>query len=69
MKGLIAICGAMHRNAGNAVADPEGWFNFEKTELKKICPLEVMFRYRDSQLQVGENLSYLFHLRPNIQKF
>ena len=29
-------------------------------------PLEVASRYRDPQLQVGENYSYLFNLRPNI---
>ena len=32
-------------------------------------PLEVVSRYRDPQLQVGENYSHLFHLRPNICKF
>ena len=31
-------------------------------------PLEVVSRYRDPQLQVGENYSYLFILRPNICK-
>ena len=31
--------------------------------------LEVVSRYRDPQLQVGENYSYLFKLRPNICKF
>ena len=31
-------------------------------------PFEVVSRYRDPQLQVGENCSYLFHLRPNISK-
>ena len=29
-------------------------------------PLEVVHRYRDPQLQVGENYSYLFDLRSNI---
>ena len=29
-------------------------------------PLKVVSRYRDPQLQVGENLSYLFNLRQNI---
>ena len=29
-------------------------------------PLEVVRRYRDPQLQVGENYSYLFNLRPII---
>ena len=29
-------------------------------------PLEVVSRYRDPQLQVGENYSYLFILKPNI---
>ena len=31
-------------------------------------PLEVVSRYRDPQLQVGENYSYPFNLRPNICK-
>ena len=29
-------------------------------------PLEVVSRYRDPQLQVGENYSYLFNLSTNI---
>ena len=29
-------------------------------------PLEVVSRYRDPQLQVGENCAYLFILRSNI---
>ena len=29
---------------------------------------EVVSRYREPQLQVGENYSYLFDLRPNICK-
>ena len=32
-------------------------------------PLEVVSRYHDQHLQVAENYSYLFHLRPNICKF
>ena len=31
-------------------------------------PLEVVPRYRDPQLQVGENYSYLVNFRPNICK-
>ena len=31
-------------------------------------PLEVVARYRDPQLQVGKNYSYLFNLRPTIGK-
>ena len=31
-------------------------------------PLEVVSRYRDPQLQVAENYSYLFNLSPNIYK-
>ena len=31
-------------------------------------PLEVVSRYRDSQLQVAENHSYLFNLSTNICK-
>ena len=30
--------------------------------------LEVVSRYRDTQLQVRENLSYMFNLRRNIRK-
>ena len=29
-------------------------------------PLEVVFRYRDPQLQVGKKYSDLFNLRPNL---
>ena len=36
------------------------YFNFQ--------PLEVVSRYRDPQLQVVENCSYLFNLRPKIYK-
>ena len=32
-------------------------------------PLEVVSRYRDPQPQVVENYSYLFSLRPNINKY
>ena len=32
-------------------------------------PLEVVSRYRDPQLQVGENYADLFNLTPNICKF
>ena len=32
--------------------------------LKNFHPLEVVSRYRDPQLQVGENYSHLFNLRP-----
>ena len=31
--------------------------------------LDVVSRYRDPQLQVGNNCSYLFNLRPNICKY
>ena len=31
-------------------------------------PLEVVSRYRDPQLQVGRNYSYVFNLGPNICK-
>ena len=31
-------------------------------------PLEVVPRYRDPQLQVGENYVYLFNLRPDTVK-
>ena len=32
-------------------------------------PLEVVSRYRDAQPQVVQNYSYLFNLRPNIDKY
>ena len=32
-------------------------------------PLKVVSRYREPQLQVGENYSYLFNLRSNICKY
>ena len=32
-------------------------------------PLEVVSRYRDPQLQVVENYSYMFNLKPDINKF
>ena len=28
-------------------------------------PLEIVFRYRDPQLQVSKNYSYVFNLRPH----
>ena len=31
-----------------------------------VHPLEVVSRFCDPQLQVGENYSYLFHLKPHI---
>ena len=34
----------------------------------KFHPLKVVSRYRDSQLQVGDNYSYLFNLTPSICK-
>ena len=37
-----------------------------KVSYLNFHPLEVVGRYRDSQLQVGENYSDLFNLRPNI---
>ena len=32
-------------------------------------PLEVVSRYRDPQPQVIEKYSYLFNLRPNMNKY
>ena len=32
-------------------------------------PLEVVSRYRDPQLQVGENYAYVFILKSNVCKF
>ena len=32
----------------------------------KFYPLEVVSRYREPQLPMGENYSYLFNLGPNI---
>ena len=41
------------------------------TDLNHInfLQLGVVSRFRDLQLQVGENYSYLFNLRPNIAKY
>ena len=46
------------------------WFNpfLPKVSDWNCHPLEVVSRYRDPQLQVGENYSYSFNLRPNIWK-
>ena len=41
---------------------------FAKFSNLNFHPLEVVSRYRDPQLQVGENYSHLFNLRPNIRK-
>ena len=39
--------------------------NYTSAKLNNLIfhPLEVVSRYRDQQLQVGENYSYLFNLR------
>ena len=39
-----------------------------KPPVRSHSPIEVLYRYRDSQLQLGENYSYLFNLSPNICK-
>ena len=36
--------------------------------LFNFLPLQIVSRYRNLQLQVGGNYSYLFNLRPNICK-
>ena len=36
--------------------------------MSSFHPLEVVSRYRDPQLQMGENDTYLFYLKPNICK-
>ena len=33
-----------------------------------LHPLEFVFRYRDAQLQVGENYSHLSNFRPKFSK-
>ena len=48
------------------------YFNFHppvKLTILNFHPLEVMSCYRDPQLQVCENYSYLFNLRSNICKY
>ena len=44
--------------------------NFQSATVNNLNfhPLEVVSRYRDPQLQVDENYSYLFILKPNICK-
>ena len=50
----------------------EQWPNITPYPAKLIYlnfqPLEVVSRYRDPQLQVVENYTYLFNLRPNMDK-
>ena len=36
-----------------------------KLSILNVYPLEVVSRYRDPQLQVGKNYSYLFNFRQN----
>ena len=50
----------MQRIYFNPLTGKLSYYNFH--------PLEVMSRYRDSQLQVGENYAYFFDLRANIFK-
>ena len=42
--------------------------NLSSAELNNLIfyPLGGVSLYRDPQLQVGENYSYLFNLRPNV---
>ena len=44
------------------------WFNSLSAEINNLNfhPLEVVSRYRDPQLQAGENCSYLYNLKQNI---
>ena len=39
-----------------------------KLDVLNFNPVEDVSRYRDPQLQVGENYSCLFNLRPSICK-
>ena len=45
-------------------------FNPSTAKLKNLNfhPLEVVRRYRDPQLQAGENYTYSFNLKRNIDK-
>ena len=47
-----------HHGIANPIPPELSYFNFQ--------PLEVVSRYRDSQLQVGENYSYSLNLRQNM---
>ena len=40
-----------------------------KLKIQIFHPLEIEYRYRDLQLQVAEDYSYFFILRPNICKY
>ena len=60
-----------HRASGQAMGitvSKDSIINPLHAELSDVNfhPLEVVFRYRDPQLQVAENYSYLSHLRPKI---
>ena len=51
----------------------QGYFHLNLKAVARLCnlnfhPLEVVSRYRDPQLQVGENYSYLFSLGAHICK-
>ena len=48
--------------------EPSAFFHPLNAKLNNLNfhQLEVVSRYRDPQLQVGENYSSLFNLRPNI---
>ena len=54
----------MHQLMGQPASNPQ------RAELNNLNfhPLEFVSRYRDPQLQAGENYSYLFNQRRNIYK-
>ena len=69
-KGLkiIVDMSTIHRNSAS---QPISCINCFPTKLSyfNFHPLEVVSRYRDPQLQVGEDYSYLFKFGSTIHKF
>ena len=57
-----------HGTACRSVLDPHSNPQSAKLNNLNFHPLEVVSRYRDTQLQVDENYSYVSNLRPNICK-
>ena len=62
---LTTCCGSRSERAIASVCFTLNLF-VAKISYLNFHPLEVVSRYRDAQLQVGENDSHLFDLMPNI---
>ena len=70
----MAVKGLIHINFGSTCVAGTVYIRFTHPFHTKLAyfnfyPPEVVSRYRDPQLQVGENYTYLFNLGPNICKY